>query len=189
MANISSFKRPAVTAKPAAKAAPRRARYGGIQASAPRDPMPTEGVYDFIVEDFAEGELVQGKDTQSVRLTMTVASSDGENALPVDSRAFVPFRVAGAGATAGKSRMKAFIVAAAGYDSDDAYSSWDTDGFGIDAMLGYDAPEPFAGKTLVGRHVICEVTRGKAIIDKDTGKPTGEYYMNYTWAPAEDPIA
>jgi hypothetical protein len=166
-----------------------RARYGGIQAAAPRDPMPAEGIYKVRVDAFEEGQLVQGKDTQSVRLTIGVLESQGSrpgvDADPVGAALFIPFRVAGAGATQGKGRMKAFIVAASGFEDEESYDAYDPEGFGIDALLGYAAPEPYAGKTLVGREVYLEVTRGNKIKDRDTGLETGEYFMNYAWAPVE----
>lgn len=183
MAIPSKFNRPAAT--PAAKPAPaQRARYGGIQAAAPRDPMPQPGVYRVRVEQFEEGELVQGKDTQSVRLTIEVLESQGGD--PEGARLFIPFRVVGKGATQGRGRMKAFVIAACGYEDEASYDAYDPDGFGLDALLGYAAPAPFGGKTIVGREVYLEVTKGNAMKDPETGLPTGEFFANYAWSPAQE---
>lgn len=189
---LANFKRnttPASTsAAPAKPLKQAKARYGGITATAPKPDFPTYGSYCFEILNFEEGELIEGKDTQSVRLTVKVIESEGDEAQPAGTECFVAFRVQGGGATAGKGRMKAFIVAASGFADEEAYNAYDPDGFGIDALLGYAAPAPYAGTSLVGRRVFCEVAKGNEMRDRETKKPTGQFFSEYTWAPAEDPI-
>lgn len=166
---MNKFKRPAAAGAGAAKGAARvkKSKYAGVSAAAPRDPMPEVGEYRFEILNVEAG-FNPGKGQESFKISLRVAGLDDEAAKhhAEDDRLFVVFVTSGSGAQAGLSRVKAFVMAAAGYDDEAEYDAFDPDGEFIDACEG--------GEHLPGRFVDARVTRGK-----DDGK--GGYYREYAW--------
>ena len=167
----------------------KKTRYGGIEPEEAKDPFPEKGKFRFRVVSFEEGIVREHDDVQNVRLTVEIVSTKSKELKEcVGENRFVPFRVRGRGAKMGKGRMKAFIVAAAGYATNAEYDAIDPHGYMIEAFLGYRGKrhKEFKGHTLVGRLVDCVVMQGNEMIDQETGQPTGEFFMNYAWSPVAD---
>lgn len=181
---IAQFKaaatRPATAARPAAAArAPVGSRYAGISAEQPRDPMPTEGIYRFRVTRCEESMHPQ-KRTESFKLYLEVVDiAEGGEGFAVGDIAFVVQRISGEGSLQGLGRVKAFAVAAAGYETEAEYDAMDPEGLLIAATVGHRNAFSEKKLTLIGRLVDCQVRKGKVRED-------GEYYREYTWAPVPD---
>ncbi len=167
----------ATAASPARGGGKRRSRYAGIEASAPRDPMPTAGDYRFRVTECVEGHN-PGTGTDSFKVKLEVVESDGSDANSEGENVLALFLVSGKGGQAGLSRVKSFVMAAAGYDDEEAFNEFDPEGEFIDSCTG--AQNEFSDMGgVAGRLVDCRVTRGNAT-------PTGDYYREYSWAPVGD---
>jgi hypothetical protein len=164
-------KKPATTNKP-------KSKYSGVKSIQPRDPMPVAGKYRFQVLEIEEG-YNKGNDTTSHKVKLAIAAGANE-------RHAIGDVVTAAWVTSGKSatnnlrRVKAFTMAAGGFETDDEYDVFDPDGLFIDATAGSE--NDYSALTLVGRYVDCNVTRGNDVLSKDTGVPTGDYYREYAWS-------
>lgn len=177
---LGKFKSPGT----AAKAPPKKAasRYAGVSASAPRDPMPHVGEYRFRVVACDEGHN-PGKGRDSFKAKLEIVELDkraAENHAVGDVVVMLQF-VSGNGAQAGLGRVKSFIMAAGGFETEEEYDAFDPDGLFIEACTGAANEYSERGETVVGRLVDCKVTRGNDCKDKD-GVPTGDYYRDFAWA-------
>lgn len=154
----------------------RKSRYAGIQAAGSRDPYPNPGEYVLLVESMTESHN-PGKGTESVKITLEVVESEGDGAQDKGDRVFVSERVVGPGSAPGLSRLKSFVMAAAGFDDEEEYDAFDPNGEFIEACLG--ASNAFSGddRLAVGRMVACRVSRGRDLQDGS------DYYRNYDWSP------
>jgi hypothetical protein len=168
-------KRPAAT-----KAPPKRAsRYAGISAAVPRDPMPTVGVYRFRFLGLTEG-VNPGTGTESSKATFEVVGADGDGASEVGSTVVAINLLTGKGGPSGLARVKAMVMAIAGYDDEDAYNEMDPDGSFIDACHGYENARAEDAAAMIGRLVDCEVTRGNPTPDGN------DYYRQFAWGAVAD---
>lgn len=164
---IGKFSKPAAGARPPAK---KKSRYAGIKAAQPRDGMPHVGEYIFRVGLIEEGHN-PGKGSDSHKKTLTIADLDdtgrehhteGDNVMVVDI-------INGKGGPSGLGRVKAFTMAAAGYEDEDEFDAFDPDGEFIDASCAEGGP-------LTDRLVACKVTRGNTTADGN------DYYRVYAWS-------
>jgi len=141
--------------------------------------MPTVGDYRFRVVGCAEGNN-PGTGNDSFKVSLEVVDSDGTDAFKSGDEGVAVFIISGKGAQAGLSRVKSFVMAAAGYAIDDEgdYDEFDPEGDFIDSCTG--AQNSFSEMGGVdGRLVDCRVTRGGPT-------PDGDYYREYSWEPVDD---
>ena len=169
---IGKFKTPATKATTATK----KSRYAGISAAAPRPPFPCEGTYILECTSCEEGNNPKtGRD--SFKLGFRVTESEGENASKVDSDVNIIELISGTSMIPGLARVKAALIALMGYEDEAEYDAFDPDGLCIEAATGASNDYSKDGNPVIGRHVMCQVTRGNT-------RPDGvDYYRNYTWAP------
>lgn len=165
------------TSKPVTRPArpARKSRYAGIQARGSYDPYPNVGEYIFRVTQITEGGN-PAKGTETVKVTLEVLESEGEHAHQKGDTVFFSERTSGAGSQQGLSRIKAFMMAAAGFEDEEQYDEFDPEGFFIEACLGAENEYSGDDRTATGRLIGCKVSRGK-----DT--PDGsDFYRNYVWS-------
>jgi hypothetical protein len=177
------FNKPAAGARPPAK---KKSRYGGIKAAAPKDPIPHMGTYRFRVAGIEEG-YNEGKSTTSYKVSLELVLLDdrAEKHHSVGDTVVIPWVVDGAkNAQTNRGRVKAFVINAGGFESEEEYDSFDADGEFIDATTGVE--NAFSAYTLIGRLVDAEVKRGNDVIDSKTNTPTGDYYREYAWEVVDD---
>jgi hypothetical protein len=168
-------------AKGAAGARPvpaRKSRYAGLKAMAPRDPMPREGEYRFEVVSCEEG-YNKGTGNESFKAHLLVKECEGEEANNGGDRVVFIQLITGKSGEFGLGRVKSFVMAAAGYADEAEYDSYDPDGEFIDACVGKMNAYSARGDTIVGRSVLCRVSRGKATPDG------ADYYREFEWAAVE----
>jgi hypothetical protein len=179
MALTNKFNR-TTTAKPQSRAS----RYAGIQAAAPRNPYPHVGQYVFEIVSCEEGHN-PGKGVESFKVEFKVVDLDERAAAhhAVGDVVFMSQRIAGSGSAVGLSRVKAFCMAVAGYDDEEAYDEFSPNGEFIDACVGAANAYSADGNPAVGTQVACMVGRGNSIPDSD------DYYREYAWAPEHEPLA
>lgn len=180
-------------AKPAAQVGgKRRSKYGGVKAAEPRDPVPFPGIYRFRVVSVEEGHN-RGRGTDSFKVSLEICQTLGDEVLDKPGDTVSAFWLtSGPAGPSGLSRVKSFVMAAAGYDDESEYDAFDPDGEFIDACAGQRNEYADAGLTIVGRYVDCEVTRGNPVVDRDTkevkigrdGKP--DFYREFAWSPCTD---
>lgn len=174
---LGKFKKPAAAAGGAARApAKRKSKYAGVDAATPRDPMPHVGDYCFRVIDCVEGQN-PGTGTESFKISLEVVlCDDGNEFHKLGDSCIAVFLTSGKGGPSGLSRVKSFVMAAAGYESEDEYNAFDPDGLFIETITGAAGTEyADAGMGIAGRLVYCTVTRGKTIPDST------DYYREYAW--------
>jgi hypothetical protein len=162
---------------PGAKPAKKKSRYAGVKAAAPRDPMPHVGEYRFRVLECEEG-YNQGTDRHSFKAKCEIVMVDdvGEKSHAAGDVVQFMQLISGKSATAGLPRVKAFVMASAGYEDEDEFDAFDPDGEFIDATTGTANGYSEAELTIVGRLVDCKVTRGNALADGT------DYYREYAWS-------
>jgi hypothetical protein len=177
MAGIGKFAKPAAGARPPAK---KQSRYKGITAATPRDPMPHVGEYRLRVLEVAEGHNPgTGSDSYKVQFAIVAMNEDNDKHAIDDVVSMIQL-VSGKAAQSGLSRTKAFVIAAAGFESEEDYDAFDPDGAFIDATTGVQNEYSERGDTLIGRLVDCQVTRG------NTTKDGADYYREYAWAAVDE---
>ncbi len=169
-------------AKPGAAKAPpppakKKSRYAGIPSAAPRDPMPHVGEYRLRVIGNTAGHN-EGTGTDSYKSSLEIVGLDekaAENHAEGDQVIVVQL-TSGKAAKAGLPRVKAYVMAAAGYETDEEYDAFDPEGEFIDSTEGQANQYSAADLTIVGRLVDCKVTRGKNTPDGD------DYYREFHWS-------
>lgn len=165
-------------------AAPARAavsKYSGVKAAAGKDPMPQPGEYLFkILKTF---ETSNPRTGEWFHASLEVVESN-QPMNPAGSVCSFLQGVSGKSLAAGGPRVKAFAMAAAGFDDEAAYDEMDPDGQFLDACAGvqgrtYPDGSPIVENPLGARYVLARVTRGK-----DDGK--GDFYREFSWSPVAE---
>jgi hypothetical protein len=187
----AQFARP--QAAQASAYAPPAGRYSGIKAAAGRYPQPAPGKYRFkVLKTYETSNPRTGSWFHADLEVMYAEPNGGEVINPIGSTVTFLQGTSGPSATAGLPRVKAFAMNAAGFDDERAYDEFDPRGAFLDACSGvpgmtYEDGSPIVADPLAGRVVDCDVTLGKAVVDKKTNQPTGEFYRNFNWSVvAED---
>ncbi len=171
-------------AKPVAKAAGnkqvKKSRYAGIAAAQPRDPIPHCGTYRFRVGACSEhSNPGTGSETFHAQLEIVDLDDEGSKSHKASDSVTILFMLSGPGAPSGLARVKAFVMAAAGFEDEGEYDEFDPSGEYIDACTG--AANDYSDKgTITGRVVDCLVTRGNSTKDGT------DYYRNFAWAVVPD---
>lgn len=170
------FSRPnAAVSQPAA----RKSRYAGIQAAQPRHPIPHAGVYRFRVLGCEEGSN-PGKGTESFKAHLEIIEIDGHNPNHnIGDHVVMIQLLTGAAGPFGLARVKAFVMAAAGYADESEFDAFDPQGGFIDAIVGAANEYSARGDTIVGNLVDCQVLRGNPTPDGS------DYYRDYAWGVVE----
>lgn len=167
-------------------------RYSGVKAAAGRHPQPQPGKFLFKVLKTYETEN-PGKGhraTYHAELEVVECIPSGQLVNPPGSTVAFIQVVSGTSATMGPPRVKAFVMAATGFETEEDYDQMDPQGQFINATAGrrgmvYPDGTPIVDNPLGGVYVACEVSPGNPVMKN--GQPTGEYYMNYSWSPAAGP--
>lgn len=183
-------------AAPPVAAPPARSRWEGIRAAGARDPMPGQGTYRFEIVSCVTG-FNPGTQKESFKVQLRVLEATPGSETPKDAIVFAVFLAT----TPGFCETKAFTMYAAGCgptledrvkrpgsvaqlhnEGEAQFAELEAKHGGvgsiIDATFGRGAP---GVPTVVGQHVDAIVARGKDIVDKKTGVPTGDYYRKFTW--------
>lgn len=176
-----------LTNKFAKKTAPattgaKKSIYAGIQANVPREPIPDKGTYTLKVLDTVEGNN-PGKGTVSFKTRFEIVEiHDGGANMKVGAVVVVPFVTEGSkAAPQNRSRVKAQVMACAGFDDETEYDAFDPDGLFIEACKGDSNPRSEeVATTYNDRLVLCQVERGKATPDG------ADYYREYAWATIDE---
>lgn len=174
------------TGQKAAAPQKKESMWKGVQSAAPRTPEPKKGKYRLRVEMTQEGVNDQTKN-KSFKVDATIVKRFSEAGTDEGDDVFMGWVFTGSKAASyNMNRIKAFVVATAGFDSDDAFDEFDPDGELIDACLG--APNKFGenGPPLNGRLVDVVVTLSNNPKKDKAGNPTGEFYRQYEWFPVPD---
>lgn len=171
MTAIGKFNKPAGGTRAPAK---KKSRYAGIKASTPRDSMPHIGEYILRVINIEEGHN-PGKGTDSHKKSLEIVELDetAEKNHTAGDHVMVVDLISGKGGPTGLGRVKAFTMAAAGFESEEEYDAFDPDGEFIDSTCVEGGP-------LTGRLVACKVTRGNPTPDGN------DYYRVYAWATVDE---
>ena len=177
-------RRPAPRA--AAPARPARAsRYAGIKASVAHPPRLMPGKYLLLIEKHAEGKNDKAGSI-SHKAYFQVAECLDDAARKAHSPgdiAYESWRVTGAGSIRSLGDLKAYMMAACGYDSrqEADFDAFTPEGEVYEATLGEQNSHALdGGDPVAGRYVIAHVLRGNDVADKD------DFYRDYIWAPVEE---
>lgn len=176
---------PAATPAPAAPAP--AAAFGaspwrGVQSAKPRSPMLGTGDYVVRVLSNELGYNPNSREQSFKGSVEVMWAAEGSQTM-VGERAAVINKLHGPSAELGYQRSKAYIVAAAGFESDAEYDAFDPNGDFAQAVTGTANAYSQEGYGIVGRLVRVRVSRGNDVIDKVTKQPTGDYYREYSWSP------
>jgi hypothetical protein len=158
-------------------AAPKKSRYAGIQAAAPRDPIPQPGAYRLRVLECEETSNPRTGDW--FRTTFEVVDTEVAEH-PIGSRVAMINQVSGSGAASGLARVKSFVMSAAGFEDESEYDTFDPEGGFIDSLVGAANEYSKEGHTIINRLVDCLVSRGNAT------KDGSDFYRNFTFAVVPD---
>jgi len=189
---MASFKKTAKKATPAQ----RRSRYSGVQAAQERPPMLDPGQYRVRVLGCVEGHN-PGSGNDSFKATLKVVDVIDGTSREGDENVMIQV-TSGSGATSGLSRVKRFVMSAAGYGltleerdslsaaerketvrgAEEAFDAYNVelggDGMFIDACVGLAD-----GDNIDDRLVDVIVTRGKERDD-------GDFYREFEWFVVPD---
>jgi hypothetical protein len=163
--------------KPApAKPKPKPKKFGAATDATPRDPMLPEG--EFRVRHIGAEELIHPvKKTLSWRVQFMTVTEEGEQG---------PFIALFMNTTAGVAEYQRYCMAMAGYDNAADYNEFDPEGDFFETVIGDANAFSEAGHTIDRRLCDTRVTYGKAVLDRDSGEPTGDHYRNYKWTVVPD---
>lgn len=180
---------PPISGAPAAAPAPApapAAAFGaspwkGVQSAKPRSPMLGTG--DYVVR-VIKNELGINPNSreQSFKGEVQVMWAEEGSLSRVGECCAVINKLHGRSAELGYQRSKAYIVAAAGFETDAEYDAFDPNGDFAQAVTGTSNAYSQAGYGIVGRLVRVRVSRGNDVLD-DKKQPTGDYYREYSWSP------
>lgn len=179
---------------PAAARVPQPAqagRYNGVKAATNKYPMPHPG--DYLLQVIETYEKESEKSGMYFHADFEILESSQ------------PLNPAGSKCTAlqgtnpgkqfkvGGPKVKAFVMAAAGFDDEGAYNEFDPEGQFIDACNGvanrvYTDGTPIVSNPLAGRLVRSSVSMGNPVLDKKTQQPTGDFYREHSWQPVADGV-
>ena len=178
MATAPKFTKPA--AKTAGAPKKKTSIYAGIKASVPHNPMPVVGQYRFKWVTCEEG-FNPGKGTSSFKVNLEIAQIfSGGDEHQVGQTVFFVQVISGKGQDAGLSRVKAAVMATAGFDDEELFDAFaGEEGEFLEAVTGAANAYSKDGQPLIGRYVDCEVTRGNSRDD-------GDYYREFAWGVVSD---
>lgn len=167
--------------------APTKSKYAGIKAATPRAGLLNFGYHQLECVNCEEGYNPQER-TESYKMYFRIIRMDPE--VETDRQepgleCIVPIGLTGKGADMGFGRLKAFMMALAGFEDEAGYDQWDPEGEFIAASAGIANRFSTANPPVVavGRRIECLVTRGKPTAD---GR---DYYREYQCAPLADDAA
>lgn len=199
---VSRFSKGAPAAAGAGKAeapargAPRKSKYAGVHAAGQRTPSPWPGEYLFEILETTDDNGQGSNDTSYKARAIIVDLGDteddkGQVVTDVHAHHKVGDEVfllvgmtSGNGMRAGLERVKAFTIAAAGYEDEPSYDAFDPDCVFLDYCGGTGrGSEEYPEAGVVGRKVACIVRKG----EEKAMAPDG-FYRVYVFAPAEDAI-
>lgn len=169
-------------------------RYAGVQANNGRFPQPQPGKYLFkVLKTYETRNPGKGQRT-TYHADMEVVTVDPHGSLLNAPGSIVSFIqiVDGTSASMGPPRVKAFVIAATGFDTEEDYNQMDPAGQFMNATAGapgmvYPDGSPIVQNPLGGVFVAATVSQGKPVLKN--GAPTGEFYADFAWEPAADPTA
>lgn len=172
---------PAAAPAPAPVAAFGASPWKGVQSAKPRSPMLGTG--DYVVR-VIKNELGVNPNSreQSFKGEVEVMWAEEGSLSRVGEHCAVINKLHGRSAELGYQRSKAYIVAAAGFETDAEYDAFDPNGDFAQAVTGTANAYSQAGLGIVGRLVRVRVSRGNDVLD-DKKQPTGDYYREYSWSP------
>jgi hypothetical protein len=159
----------------------KKSRWAGIASKADQTPILSEGKYLLTFK----GAKVKTEAGEWGVFTFEVVEASGANAQEVGSEG-VMLQGLDDRFNIGLGKVKSFVMALIGCPNDDAYDEFDPEGEFLDAVV-YDADNARTAeaKELIGSTIECAVRRGKAMVDKKTGEPTGDYYREFNWTVNE----
>lgn len=168
-------------------------KYSGVKSHAGQHPTPAPGEYILKVLRTYETTNPGRGNRPTYHADFEVIDckpSTGQMINPPGSTVSFIQVVGGNSALTGPPRVKAFVMAATGFETEEEYNQMDPLGNFINATAGargmtYPDGSPIVDNPLGGVYVACEVSLGNPIM-RD-GQPTGGYFPNYSWAPAQAP--
>jgi hypothetical protein len=171
----------------AAPAAGRKSKYAGVHAAGQRTPSPWPGEYLLEILETTD-DNGQGSNDTSYKVRAVIVDLDGAEAKAhheIGDEVFVLVGMTSGNAMRpGLERVKAFAIAAAGFESEAEYDEFDPDCVFLDYTGGTGrGSEEYPEAGLVGRKVACVVRKGQ----EKAGAPDG-FYREYSFAPGEDQI-
>jgi hypothetical protein len=163
-------------------------RWAKVKASEDRAPIIARGEYTAL----HKGARIKDEQGTWGSISFEVLTSTGEDATPVGDEGIMlqgmddRFNI-------GLGKIKAYVMALIGCASDDEYDAFDPDGEFLDAVFGqFPEDEERAAELaaqvadmVTDREIHFKVRKGKDIVDKKTGEPTGDYYREFTWTTNE----
>lgn len=162
--------------KPAPVKKPKPKKFGTATDAVPKDPMLDPGEYR--VRHIGAEELIHPvKKTLSWRVQFVCVSEEVESG---------PFIALFMNTTAGIAEYQRYCMAMAGYESAAEYNEFDPEGDFFETVIGEANAFSEAGHTIERRLADVRVTHGKAVLDRDTGEPTGDHYRQYKWTVVPD---
>lgn len=153
-------------------------RWAGVTSQADRTPIIAAGKYTAK----HKGGKIKNESGEWAVITFEVVESDGADATAPGEEAIM-LQGLGDRYNIGAGKVKAYVMALIGCPSDDAYDEFDEDGEFLDAMLGEENDRSEEAKSYLDTEIEFTVRRGKEIV-KD-GKPTGDYYREFSWVTNE----
>jgi hypothetical protein len=177
------FARPPAASATAVKR--RASRYDGVSAASGRLPIPPPGTYQ-VEWVSAEETRNPGNGNESCKINLKVLQiADGGKAVGEKDRDVAAGDTVqclqSVGTDAGAGRVKAAVMAAAGFDDEAAFDEAHPHGVFVEACSTGES------EVLIGRTAFVRVMRGNPCLDKDK-RPTGDYYREWEWAPDGEPI-
>lgn len=187
-------------ASPAAPSAPARSKYAGIQAGGSRDPMLDVGRYRVRITACTEG-VNPGTRRESYKVQLQVleaaeGSATSKGAVCTAVHLFT---------APGLAELKRMAVSAAGYgptieereadpgaartaaiEGERSYDALDESHGYQGAILEASAGHPSGAPSLVGQSVDVIVTKGKNVVNPQSGAPTGDFYRHYVWGAVRE---
>ena len=165
----------------AATAAPKTAgsRWDGIESTPPKLPILGKGTYRVRVIGCVE-TVNPGKGSTTFKATLSVVDALAGATNAAGDSVVVLEMTSGKAAQSGMGRVKAFVIAAAGFSDQASFNAYTPDGGFIDAVLGVANEFSARGDTINGRLVDVEVAAGNATADG------ADYYRVYSWSAVDD---
>jgi hypothetical protein len=198
---MSTFGQPPARPAPAAArppfggaVAPMRCLYSGIVCSETRDPMAGPGRYRVKIVSCSKGRN-PGTGRESYKVSMRIETAAPGSETPAGTTVVNIHFIN----PAGMGELKRMFVHACGFgptladyqsdaDAKTLFSQGEADFNAFEEQFGYtgsvgDAATGVANgaPNIAGRLIDAIVTKGKPVLDPQTGSPTGDFYRNYSW--------
>lgn len=167
--------------KPAPAPKQKKKKYKDLTPEEPKAPIIPlgKGVAEIISHEYSTNEG-NGNETVTVNLRLAeVTEGDGEEG----QECVVLFTRSSKSESYVARRFFAYVIAAAGFESVQAYNEVDPDNDFFAQMFDQESTA-FDDQTLDGRFVAYVATQGKPVL-KD-GEPTGEHYTDLKWSPIDE---